>query len=259
MEKTEPTNQPAQASPGRILFADDDEQFRLGLGKRLKRAGFDCDFAGTAAEAVERLRAGEYDVLLSDINMPGNARLELIESIPAVSAGLPIILLTGYPTLETATRSVQLRIMAYLPKPPDFEELCRLLHAAVAEHRNLRVLKDSRQRLHDWDREIEDVQNLLRQTAVAGREKAMQSYLRLTLRHLAVSLVELENLLIHEGGRLGTDQAMEKQELLNALRKTVGVLQKTKDHFKSKELGELRRELETLLAEPGHSPAVPTI
>ncbi len=75
----------------------------------------------------------------------------------------------------------------------------------------------------------------------------MQSYLRLTLRHLVVGLVELEHLLIHDGERLGADQAAEKQELLNAVRKTVGVLQKTKDHFKSKELGELRKELETLL------------
>jgi hypothetical protein len=62
-----------------------------------------------------------------------------------------------------------------------------------------------------------------------------------------VSLIELENLLIQEGEQLGTNRALEKQELLNALRKTVGVLQKTKDHFKSKELGDLRKDLQTLL------------
>ncbi len=241
------TDHPAQTSPGKILFADDDEQFRLALGKRLTRVGFACDFAGSGAEAIAALRASEYDVLLSDINMPGNAGLELIESISAFSDGLPVILLTGHPTVETATRSVQLRIMAYLSKPPDFDELCRLLHAAVAERRNLRVLKDSRRRLHDWDREIEHLQQLLEQTPGAGREAAMQSYLRLMLRHSAVSLIELENLLIHDGERLGTDQVLKKQELIGALRKAVGVLQKTKDHFKSKELGELRRELESLL------------
>jgi ActR/RegA family two-component response regulator len=247
MKNANQTSQPASTLPGKILFADDDEQFRLGLGKRLVRAGFECDFVSSAAEAVERLRAQNYDVLLSDINMPGNAGLEMIEAIPAVSAGLPIILLTGYPTVATATRSVQLRIAAYLSKPPDFDELCRLLHAAVAERRNLRLLDDSRRRLHDWDHEIEHVQQLLQQPAATGRELAMRSYLRLTLRHLAVSLIELENLLIDQGDRLGTDQAVEKQELHNAVRKTVGVLQKTKDHFKSKDLGELRKELEILL------------
>lgn len=232
---------------GKILFVDDDEGFRQGLGKRLTRTGFACDLASTTTAAIELLQTNEYDVLLSDINMPGNVGLEMIESIPAVSAGLPVILLTGNPTVETATRSVQLRIMAYLTKPPDFAELCRLLNAAVTECRNGRVLKDSRQRIQNWDREIERLQRMLQQAPVADRSATMQSYVRLTLRQLVVGLIELEHLLIHDGERLGTDQALEKQALVNAVRKTVGVLQKTKDHFKSKELGDLRKELETLL------------
>jgi len=240
---------PAAEKPsrGRILFAEDDPQVSGGVGQCLIRAGFDCDIADTAAKAVELLRAGEYDVLLSDINMPGNCGLELIESIPAIAEGLPVILLTGNPTLETATRSVRLRVMAYLTKPPDIEELCRLVASAVAERRQFLMLKDSRRRLHDWDREIERLQKMLQQAPAADRQAPMQSYLRLTLRNLVVGLVELENLLVHEGGQLDTDRALEKQALLNALRKTVGVLQKTRDHFKSKDLGELRKELEGLL------------
>lgn len=117
----------------------------------------------------------------------------------------------------------------------------------MAERRNVRVLNDSRQRLQDWDREIERIQLLLQQSTASDRQATMQSYLRLTLRHLAVGLIELEHLLIQDGERLGTDQVVEKQDLLNAVRKTVGILQQTKDHFKSKELGELRKELETLI------------
>lgn len=239
--------QPEKKAAGRILFADDDEQFRLGLGKRLMRTGCECDFAGSAQEAIERLKAKEYDVLLSDINMPGNAGLELIESVPAIIEGLPVILLTGSPSMETATRSVRLRVMAYLTKPPDFDELCKLINSAIAERQNLRVLKDSRRRLQDWDREIEHIQKLLQQAPDASRQSTMRSYLRLTLRHLVVGLVELEHLLIHDGERLGTDQIIEKQELLNAVRKTIGVLENTRGHFKSKELGDLRKELEGLL------------
>jgi YesN/AraC family two-component response regulator len=243
MEATEPT---APITPGKILFVDDDVQFREGLGKRLKRTGFECDFAGTAA-AEELLRAKEYDVLLADINMPGNVDLELIKAIPVVSAGLPIILLTGFPTVETATRSVRLRVMAFLTKPPDFAELCLLLDQAINERRNTRLMETSRQKLRSWDLEIAHLQQLLHQPAAADRQATMQSFVRLTLRNLVVSLVELEHLMIHEGQRLGTDPAVEKQELLNAVRKTVSVLQKTKENFKSKELGELRKELETLL------------
>jgi ActR/RegA family two-component response regulator len=241
------TSQP-ENDAGRILFADDDEQFRLGLGKRLRKAGFVCDFAGTASEAIEQLKRSAYDVLLSDINMPGNAGLEMIETVPEVIEGLPIILLTGNPTVATASRSVRLRVAAYLTKPPDFEELCGLLHSAVAERRSLQILKGSRQRLQDWDQEIGHIQKLLQQTPTADSESVMQSYLRLNLRNLVVGLVELENLLIHDGKRLGTDEAVQKQELVNAVRKTIAVLEKTRDHFKSKELGELRKELESLVA-----------
>lgn len=238
---------PPKNTAGRILFADDDEQFRLGLGKRLKKAGFECHFAGTASEAIEQLKAGEYDVLLSDINMPGNCGLEMIETVPAVIEGLPIILLTGNPTVATASRSVRLRVAAYLTKPPDFEELCSLLHSATTERRSLQILKGSRRRLQDWDQEIEHIQKLMQQTPAVDSESVMQSYLRLNLRNLVVGLVELENLLIHDGKRLGMDEAVQKQELVNAVRKTIGVLGKTRDHFKSKELGELRKELESLV------------
>ena len=247
MEKTAGPAAPILTSRGRVLFADDDVQVRGGIGQCLIRAGFECDFASSADEAGERLRSKDYDVLLSDINMPGNAGLELIENSPAVLDGLPVILLTGNPTVATATRSVRLRVVAYLTKPADLAELLCLLESAVAERRNLRVLKEGRRRIQDWDREIECIQRVLEQPAAADRQATMQSYVRLTLRHLVVGLIDLEHLLIHDGERLGTDQAVEKQELMNAVRKTVGVLQKTKDHFKSKELGELRKELEGLI------------
>jgi YesN/AraC family two-component response regulator len=218
------------------------------LGKYLLKIGFECDLVATADEAIERLRTRKYDVLLSDVNMPGNCALELIEHTPAIIEGLPVILLTGNPTVETAMRSVGLRVMAYLAKPPDVEELCRLLDSAVAGRREMCVLKDSRQRLQNWEHEIERIQRLLQQSAPADRQATMQSYVRLTLRNLVVGLIDLEHFLIHDGGRLGTDRAIEKQEWHNAVRKTVGVLQKTRDHFKSKDLGDLRKELEALLA-----------
>jgi DNA-binding response OmpR family regulator len=246
MEKTDRTITAGSAA-GKILVADDDEPFRLGLGKILTRAGFECDLVGSAAAAIEHLRAREYDVLLSDINMPGNAGLELIENLPTVVEGLPIILLTGNATVETAMRSVGLRVRAYLTKPPDFDELCGLLKTAVGECRNVRRLMDNRRRLQEWEHEVERLQKLLQHAPPAARPSTMQSYLQLTLRQLVVGLVELEHLLVHEGERSGADQIVEKQALLEGVRKTIGVLQKTKDHFKSKDLGDLRKDLEKLL------------
>lgn len=234
---------------GRVLFADDDELFRISLGERLKRAGFVCDFAISAAEAVEMLRTNSYDVLLSDINMPGNAGLELIQSIPSFAEGLPVVLLTGQPTVETAMRSVQMRVVSYLVKPPDFTELCNTLTSAIVEYRNLRILNANRSRLHDWDREIERLQKLLQQPVSPDRPSTMRNYLRLTLRNLVLGLVELETLLLRDDIGLGASGVIERRNLFNAVRKTIGVLQKTRDHFKSRELAELRKELESMVNE----------
>ena len=181
-------------SRGRILFADDDAEIRNQLGKYLCKMGYECDFAASADEAAECLRTRSHDVLLSDVNMPGNRELELIANAPAIVAGLPVILLTGNPTVETAVRSVNLWVVAYLTKPPDFKELCGLLDAAVAGRRELSILNDSRQRLQNWEQEIGRIQRVLEHSAPTDRQAAMQSYVRLTLRNLVVGLIDLEHL-----------------------------------------------------------------
>lgn len=252
-----PANEPSVASPaappvplafsGRILFADDDVQFRTGLQIRLKRAGFECDTVGAGMDALSLVQEQAYDVLLADIDMPGNQNLELLDALAKAAPKLPAILLTGRPTVDTAVRSIALKVAAYLVKPPDFDELCRVLATAIRQHRNERILTDSRSRLQDWEKEVARLQQLLEQSTDGTRQTAMRSYLRLTLRNLVVSLVELESLLVNDTDQVGAAQALEKQELVTALRKTVSVIERTRDHFKSKELGELRKELQGLL------------
>jgi DNA-binding NtrC family response regulator len=179
MEESDHAVPTATMSKGRILFVDDDKPFRDSVGKCLIRAGFACDYAGSAAEAIELMQKHEFDALISDINMPGLSGLELIEHLPAANEGLPVILLTGDPTVETAIRSVRLRVVAYLTKPTDIDELCVLVARAVAERQSVRTLKDSRQRLQDWDREIERLLQLLNASSgmfwefFIGRDKGL--------------------------------------------------------------------------------------
>src|SRR5881394_80820 len=111
---------------GRILIADDDGAFRLATQTLLRRQGFDCESVPDAAGAVELLGQSEFDLLISDIHMPGNAALELVERLPQVAETLPVILLTGHPSVQSAARSVRLRVAAYLVKPCEVEELLSL-------------------------------------------------------------------------------------------------------------------------------------
>lgn len=239
--------QPNPGGPGRVLVAEDDELFRRSMTALLRHAGYDCQAAASADDALAALGAGAFDVLIADINMPGNKRLELIEAMPRVAPGLPAILLTGLPTVESAARSVRLPVYAYLVKPPDPEELLGLIRQAAEEHRQRRLVRTSRARLQSLESELAGIEASLGRVAGVDETSPMTEFLRVTLRNIAASIIELERSVATPGLPGGPGRPLQTAELLAALRRTVGVLEKTRQNFKSKDLGQLRHELEDLL------------
>lgn len=227
---------------GLVLVADDEEMVRIGLAEFLKREGFAVVTAATGDEALARVHEQDFEAVVADIHMPGNARLEMVGSIREIDAVLPIILLTGLPTVETAARSVRLPVTAYLTKPPDMPELMSILDQAVADYRSLRALRTGRARLREWESEIERIERGLH-AAKAEAGGPMASYLRLTLRQVILMLSDLEQAAVSlERG--GTAARVDHEA---ALRRTVEVLERTKQNFKSKELADLRKQIEQVL------------
>jgi len=108
---------------GQVLLADDEEIYLLSTADLLRQEGFSVDCAKDAYEAARLLREFRYDVLISDIRMPGNPDMSLIQGIPEPNAGIPVILMTGYPSAPTAIQAIDLSVLAYLVKPIDFEDL----------------------------------------------------------------------------------------------------------------------------------------
>jgi len=236
------------SSRGLILFADDDSIVREGLAELLRRAGFEVTGVGSAAEALTRLKETEFDALISDIHMPGNSGLELIADVPQIAAGLPVVLLTGRPSVETAARSVRLAVTAYLTKPPDLAELSRILDQAIANYQGFRAMQAGRVRLRAWEKELDSVEQLLRQAPPTQAGGPMGSYLRLTLRQVMLMLADLEQAtkVLEQPGPVAT-ATLTQIDHAAALRHTVDVLERTKQNFKSKDLADLRRQLESLL------------
>ncbi len=242
---------PQPETRGQILVADDDRAVREGLTATLQRFGFTSEGVATAAEAAARLGAQEFDVLISDINMPGNVGLELIESLPQMAAGLPVVLLTGRPSVATAARSVRLPVVAYLTKPPDLEELCRVLDQAVSDHRGFRAMRAGRERLRAWEQELGQIEQAMRQAPGAQPGGPMGGYLRVSLRQVILTLTDLERATQSlERRAVGS---LEQLDHVAALRRTVEVLERTKQNFKSKDLADLRRQLEQLLGREGEA------
>ncbi len=111
------------ADSGNILIADDDETFLQSTADLLRREGYVCDCASDAGAVIEILRLARYDILITDINMPGNTGLELIKNLPKNAEGMPVILVTGNHLTNTEIQSLQPPVVACMRKPLDFDKL----------------------------------------------------------------------------------------------------------------------------------------
>jgi len=236
---------------GRILLADDEAIFLSSTADLLRREGYECVTVPDGAQALEQAMQGNFDLLITDLEMPGNSDLALVRSIAESSGGLPVIILTGYPSVRSAIACVELPVAAYLVKPVVFPELLARVETAVERFRSYRALESAERRLRDWRQEFENVSRIKGGGAVPA--PAIDVFLSLTLRNVMGSLTDLDQL-----GRALSGHSVDEHpcqlmncprgaQLQEAVRETIEVLEQTKSAFKSKQLGELRHKLELLL------------
>ncbi len=115
----------------RILIADDEPLFLRTTGEMLRREGYECVCVPDADTAKQKLNDESFDLVLSDLNMPGNLGLELLREHSRRRKQIPIIVITGVPSLPSAIESVRLGIADYLLKPVKFEALLRSVRDAL--------------------------------------------------------------------------------------------------------------------------------
>lgn len=120
----------------RVILADDQPMYLTEMVELLRGAGYDCDCVSDGSRCEQELMRGNVDVLVADIRMPGNMNLELASRVKALPNPPAVILMTGFPTLETAISSVKLKISAYLVKPFGFNELLSEVQQALNARRS---------------------------------------------------------------------------------------------------------------------------
>jgi len=101
----------------RILVVDDEAGIRELLSKTLAVAEYDVDVAPGGQEALERLHREQYNLLITDLRMPGVDGLTLIREARRFMPQLPIIIITGYSTEASAIEAINLGVNGYLTKP----------------------------------------------------------------------------------------------------------------------------------------------
>jgi EAL domain-containing protein (putative c-di-GMP-specific phosphodiesterase class I) len=123
----------AQPAP-RILLVDDEPEILKGFSRVLRNAGYEVETASDGEAAIKLLDQKPYESIISDIAMPGMTGVELLRAVRARDLDVPVILITGSPTLRSAIEAVQYGALRYLEKPFSNDVLIGTVAQAVRMH-----------------------------------------------------------------------------------------------------------------------------
>ena len=138
-----------------VLIVDDDAAMRQMLASLFRDEGYDAVPAGSAEEALKKAAGSEFDVVLSDIKMPGRSGIELLGELRGVCPETPVVLMTAFGSIETAVEGMRAGAFDYVTKPFEPEAVLLTMQRAVErraleqENRRLRRAVDRTRAMGD--------------------------------------------------------------------------------------------------------------
>ena len=130
-----------------ILIIDDDANTLASLARAFRLAGHEAVVCDNAARALELARMERYDLILSDVVMPGRDGIALLEGLKNIGVGSPVVMMSGQASIEMAVRATKLGAADFLEKPISSEKLLLTVENAVRLARLERENRDLRHRL----------------------------------------------------------------------------------------------------------------
>ena len=115
----------------KIMFIDDDDCVREAISEILSRKGWRVDAFNNAEDGLSALKSGAYDVVLTDINMPGMSGMNFLLAAREQAPEVPVVLVTGYPSIDIAVEAMKVGAVDFLAKPFKMEELEIVIRKAV--------------------------------------------------------------------------------------------------------------------------------
>lgn len=118
--------------PGRkkILICDDEEGIRESF-KLILADDYELDFVATGPEAIDRLKASNPDAMILDIKMPKMHGFDVLKKIKSIKPKLPVIIVTGYQSVEMAQEATRLGAADYIPKPFETAQIRRAVNNSL--------------------------------------------------------------------------------------------------------------------------------
>jgi EAL domain-containing protein (putative c-di-GMP-specific phosphodiesterase class I) len=126
-----------------VLIIDDEAPICRAIERVLRAAGFHVATTTESTGAVDLIMRGSFDVILSDVNMPNMSGVDVLRVIRAYDLDVPVILMTGNPTVETAVDALSLGALQYLPKPVPNDVLLQAVERAAKLHRMALMKRDA--------------------------------------------------------------------------------------------------------------------
>ncbi len=133
--RSSPQPAPSAKPDGRsgVLVVDDEECICVLLGKTLALAEYEVDLAPDGQAALERMRIFSYDLLITDLKMPGIDGLAVIREARRLYEHMPVIIITGFSTETSAIEAANLGVAGYLTKPFKVPEVLSVAARALGE------------------------------------------------------------------------------------------------------------------------------
>jgi CheY-like chemotaxis protein len=125
----------------KILLVEDDRIMKQGLKELLVEEGHEVQEASDGIEAIDLIEEYEYDVVLTDLKMPGLDGIGVLKKVKSIQRQTHVVIMTAYATVETAIEALKLGAYDYLKKPVDFADVVELLEAICEERRFQRVFE----------------------------------------------------------------------------------------------------------------------
>ena len=114
-----------------ILVVDDEAVIREGMRRILENDGYRVELSASGGVAIEKIKEGGFAVVITDLKMPGMDGIEVLKTIKVIQPDLPVIIITGYVTIDTAEEAMKNGAFDYLAKPFTPEQISEKVRKAV--------------------------------------------------------------------------------------------------------------------------------
>ncbi|MBN2853140.1 MAG: response regulator [Clostridia bacterium] len=155
----------------KIIVVDDEKSIRLTFTEFLSKEGYEVSTFGNVEDALSQFKKSDFDLIITDIIMPKISGMELLKEIYNLNPDIPVIIMTGEPTVDTAMVSVKNKAYDYLLKPVDKSTLLAAVNRAV----QYKQTHDLKVKLENENREYQNNLEKLVDQRTSSLQKAMHA------------------------------------------------------------------------------------